>query len=414
MEPSESNKKITNKVTLSELLIWLPALCCMIINFSFSLQPGDESTDTSMGFTLSLFKFLFKDADLEDAALFEGIIRKLAHFSEYAVTGFFTALAVAFDGFKKKLGFFYALFICAAVSVIDEFIQIFVPGRNAAVLDVIIDCFGAVLGAAVLMAAAGAFLKKKGIKQTHGRREFMNFLLDDISFEEAVDKAMSLSEGKKKHYLVTPNADHVMRLNEDPEFLKIYRDADLVTVDGTPLLWIADSIGHPVTERVTGADMLPALCERAAKEGKSVFFLGGAGDTAYLAADKLKEKYEGLNVAGVYVPPMGFEKDEAEMTKAVNAVNDVKPDILFVCLGMPKQEHFIYDNRQRMEFGLAVACGAAIDFAAGTNLRAPEWMRRSGLEWFYRFLQEPGRLFHRYFVVDTGIFLLAWKYRKCI
>ena len=85
---------------------------------------------------------------------------------------------------------------------------------------------------------------------------------------------------------------------------------------------------------------------------------------------------------------------------------------LFVCLGMPKQERFITDNKEKLDCHISIACGAAIDFAAGTNIRAPKWMRNSGLEWFYRFMQEPVRLFHRYFVVDTRIFLLAWKYRK--
>jgi exopolysaccharide biosynthesis WecB/TagA/CpsF family protein len=126
----------------------------------------------------------------------------------------------------------------------------------------------------------------------------------------------------------------------------------------------------------------------------------------------MQEKFRGLNICGYYEPPMDFEGDAKELKKAIRAVNLAKPDIIFVCLGMPKQEKFIYSNKDKMDFHVALPFGAAVDFAAEKSHRAPVWMRKCGLEWFYRFLQEPGRLFHRYFIEDMQIFLLAWKYRK--
>lgn len=407
-------KKAAEKNSIIEKLIWIPAAAAACMILSFSLQPGETSGETSGTVTAFLIDLFGGDAlsiSEDKMALLDGIVRKLAHLSEYAFLSFLTGLAITVNGFKRKLRFAYTAIMCLAVSVSDEFLQIFVPGRNGDLKDVCVDMCGVMI-AALIIYYIGKGLDKRNRKETvHGRRPFMNFYIDDIGFDEAVDRVMEMSK-KGKHYLVTPNADHVMRLSEDPDFLKIYQNADLVTTDGTPLMWIAESQGNPIRERVTGADLLPAICERAAKEGKSVFFLGGAGDTAERAAKNLKEKYKGLDVAGVYVPPMGFEKDKEEVEKAVKAVNDASPDILFVCLGMPKQERFITDNKEKLDCHISIACGAAIDFAAGTNIRAPKWMRNSGLEWFYRFMQEPGRLFHRYFVVDTRIFLLAWKYRK--
>jgi exopolysaccharide biosynthesis WecB/TagA/CpsF family protein len=109
---------------------------------------------------------------------------------------------------------------------------------------------------------------------------------------------------------------------------------------------------------------------------------------------------------------MDFGQDKEEVDKAIKAINARKPDILVLSLGSPKQEKFLYKYKDQMEFGVALPVGAAVDFEAGNVNRAPKWMRSIGLEWFYRFLQEPGRLFKRYFIDDMKIFYLAWKYRN--
>lgn len=149
----------------------------------------------------------------------------------------------------------------------------------------------------------------------------------------------------------------------------------------------------------------------AAKEGHTMFLLGAGEGVAEAAKSKLTQNYPGLKIVGTYSPPMGFERDEKEVEKAIRIVNRKKPQILVVGLGAPKQEKFIYRYRDQMDFHVALPFGAAIDFEAGMVKRAPLWMRKLGLEWLFRFFQEPGRLFKRYFIDDMKIFWLAWKYR---
>lgn len=130
------------------------------------------------------------------------------------------------------------------------------------------------------------------------------------------------------------------------------------------------------------------------------------------AAEKLKGKYPDLQVAGTYSPIYGFEKDEKEIKKVIDIVNDAKPDILFVGVGAPKQEKFIHKYKNELKVPISLGIGAAIDFEAGNIKRAPKWMQKSGLEGFYRFFKEPRRLFKRVFIEDFKIFGLAFKYRK--
>lgn len=415
--PSKKNPVI-------DYIAWVPVVLWIVVIFTFSLQPGEGSENTSLYVTKWILAMIWGNETVTQIPVtdiglkrFDEITRTFAHMNEYIVLGLLLGVMITVNGFREKLRVFYICSMGGCVSLVDEFMQIFVPGRYSEIKDFAIDMAG-VMTAALIWQLCGDIKAKLSTKHshtkesvTHGRRKYMNFELDDVSFDEAADRIMEFAE-EGKHYVVTPNADHVMRLQKDEEFIKIYKEADLVITDGTPLLWIAESLGHPITERVTGADMFPEICRRAAENGKSVFILGGTGGSAESASKKMQEKFRGLNICGYYEPPMDFEGDAKELKKAIRAVNLAKPDIIFVCLGMPKQEKFIYSNKDKMDFHVALPFGAAVDFAAEKSHRAPVWMRKCGLEWFYRFLQEPGRLFHRYFIEDMQIFLLAWKYRK--
>ena len=120
----------------------------------------------------------------------------------------------------------------------------------------------------------------------------------------------------------------------------------------------------------------------------------------------------GINIVGTYAPPIGFEKDTDELEKINSLISEAAPDILVSCFGCPKQEKWIYENYQNYNATVSVCAGATVDFLAGNVKRAPKWMSEHGLEWFYRFLCEPKRLFKRYFVNDVKILRLMWKYRK--
>ncbi len=242
------------------------------------------------------------------------------------------------------------------------------------------------------------------------RIDFMNIKIDNVTMDEALDKIREFIKTRNNAYVVTPNADHMMTLQTDEMFQKVYDEADLILTDGKPLMWIAKFYKTPIKEKISGSDLFPRLCEMSAKEGYTMFFLGAAEGVAAKAKENLEKKYEGLNVVGTYSPPFGFEKDEQELNKIINMVREAHPDILIVGLGAPKQEKFAYTYRDRLQVPVSLGLGASIDFEAGNIKRAPKWMSDVGLEWFYRMIKDPKRLVKRY-LKDFKIFSLAFKYR---
>lgn len=244
------------------------------------------------------------------------------------------------------------------------------------------------------------------------RMNFMNTQVDNLTMDEALEAIDSLITQDKAAYVVTPNVDHIVRLEKDPEFREVYEQADLVLTDGKPLIWISKLYKTPIREKVSGSDLFPRLCALAADQGYRMFFLGAGDGVAAQAAENLTARFPGLQVCGTYSPPMGFENDPGEMAKIENMIRQASPHILVVGLGCPKQEKFIYHNRQRLNVPVSLALGASLDFEAGNKKRAPKWMSDHGLEWLYRMVQEPERMVKRYLVDDLKIAGLAWKYRK--
>jgi N-acetylglucosaminyldiphosphoundecaprenol N-acetyl-beta-D-mannosaminyltransferase len=222
--------------------------------------------------------------------------------------------------------------------------------------------------------------------------------IDNVTLNESVDVIDNMVEQNVKTFVVTPNVDHIVKLESDRDFLRVYQEAGLVLADGNPLVWASHLMGNPLKERVTGSDLFPALCEKASKTKRTVFFLGGLDGVAEKAADNLKEKFPGLEVVGTYCPPFGFDKSKEENDRIVAMINEVRPDILFVGVGAPKQEKWIYNNIKELNINVAIGIGASFDFEAGTIKRASKAYQNAGLEWFWRFSQEPKRLFKRYFV----------------
>lgn len=244
------------------------------------------------------------------------------------------------------------------------------------------------------------------------RVEFMNIEIDNLLMEEVLFEIEKLIKLERNAYVVTPNVDHIVQLQYDNVLKEIYKSANLILADGMPLIWISKLYRKPIKQKISGSDLFPLLCELSAKKGYKMFFLGAAEGVANIAAEKLMKKYDKLNVVGVYSPPIGFEKNSTEVNKIKDIINDAKPDILIVGLGAPKQEKFIYQNRMELNVSLSLGLGASLDFEAGKVKRAPKWMREYGLEWFYRFLQEPRRMFKRYFIDDLKILGLIFKYRN--
>lgn len=243
------------------------------------------------------------------------------------------------------------------------------------------------------------------------RMKFLNIYVDNLSMQEAIERIDQLIINKKPSYVVTPNVDHIVKLEVDSEFQEVYKEADLILTDGMPLIWISKIKKKPIKEKVSGSDLFPEVCKLASQKGYKIFLLGAAEGVAAKAAENLKLKYKKLNVVGTYSPSYGFEKNEDEINKIIDMINEVKPDILAVGLGAPKQEKFLYKFRKKLNVPVSLAIGASIDFEAGNINRAPKWMQKSGLEWFYRLCKEPKRMFKRYLIDDIKIAKLVIKYR---
>ena len=232
------------------------------------------------------------------------------------------------------------------------------------------------------------------------RMKFMNTEIDNLTMKETLNRIDELIKENKNAYVVTPNVDHIIQLERGGKLVEVYKNADLILTDGMPLIWISKWYGTPIKEKISGSDLFPKLCKLASKRGYKMFFLGAAEGVAAQAAENLKKRYEGLQVVGTYSPPFSFEKDEAEMKKIIKMIKDVEPHILIVGLGCPKQELFILHHKDELNVPISLGLGASLDFEAGKVKRAPKWMQMLSLEWFYRLLQDPARLFKRYFVTN--------------
>lgn len=244
------------------------------------------------------------------------------------------------------------------------------------------------------------------------KQPFMAINVNNLTLTETADAIAHFIEEKRKAYVVEVNTDVMIKIEEDAYLRQITNEADLVLVDGQPLVWVAKMYKQPVKEKVSGSDLSLELCRRAAEKGHTLFILGGKDGIAEQAKQRLETQYPGLQVVGTCAPPFGFEKDEKELARIREMISAVRPDIVLACLGCPKQEKWIYENYRDIDAGVFLCAGATVDFLAGNVRRAPAWISRIGMEWFYRFLKEPKRLFKRYFVDDMKIIGLILKYRK--
>lgn len=243
------------------------------------------------------------------------------------------------------------------------------------------------------------------------KQPLLNTYVNNVNMQETVHIINRLIESGKKSYIVAINVDVVMKIEADSYLKEITDNADIVLVDGQPLVWIAKWHKHPVKARISGSDLVPLLCKNASEKGHSIFIIGGKDGIADQAKRNLEKKHPGIYVVGTYAPPLGFEKDAKELDKINKMISEAHPDLLIACFGCPKQEKWIYENYQKYSAKISICAGATVDFLAGNVNRAPRWVSDYGLEWFYRFTQEPKRMFKRYFIDDTKILKLIWKYR---
>jgi len=217
---------------------------------------------------------------------------------------------------------------------------------------------------------------------------------------QALESSMS-GRGGAARIAVTPNVDHLVRLRKNTTLLEKYKMADFIFPDGFPIVASSRLLGKGIKGRVTGADLFPALCTRvAAKKGK-VFVLGGRPGMEAMIEEKLSSKYPELAVRA-YAPSYGFSAESMEGRLAASMVNEFRPDVVFVCLGMPKQEEWAFRYRNEIDAGLVLCVGAALEFDIGLSKRAPKVVQTLCMEWLWRLCMDPARLWKRYLVADMA------------
>jgi N-acetylglucosaminyldiphosphoundecaprenol N-acetyl-beta-D-mannosaminyltransferase len=216
-----------------------------------------------------------------------------------------------------------------------------------------------------------------------------------LTSAEALECIDAMIASRRPHQIVTANVDFLVQARHDCELRRILLEADLVLCDGAPVRWASRLLGNPLPERVTGSDLVPALLAAAETRGHRIFLLGAAPGVAAQAAARIAHRWPRAQVVGHYSPPLAplLEMDHEEI---VRRVRDVRPDVLLVSFGCPKQEKWIAMHLATLEVPVVIGVGATIDFLAGRVRRAPAWMQRSGTEWLFRLAQEPARLHRRY------------------
>lgn len=229
--------------------------------------------------------------------------------------------------------------------------------------------------------------------------ELLNISINNVSMSELL---ANLEQG----VIYTPNVDHLVKLQSDREFFDAYMAADYRTCDSKILYYALKLIGRPVAEKISGSDLFPAFYEyHKNNENVKIFLLGAREGVAAEAQERINAIAGRDIVVGVHSPSFGFEKNEEECQQIIDLVNQSGATVLAIGVGAPKQEKFIYKYRNQFKhIKIFMAIGATIDFEAGNVNRAPKWVSEMGLEWLYRLVSEPRRLWKRYLVEGPAFF----------
>lgn len=217
------------------------------------------------------------------------------------------------------------------------------------------------------------------------RIEILGVGFDNVTLDQAVAEAVRLMHSEGAHYVCTPNPEIVETCQADPEAMEAVRNADLVVPDGIGVVYGAKILGTPLRERVPGIELAQGLMEKMAQGGEKLFLLGAKPGVAEAAAQKLQEKYPGLKIAGTHD---GYFKEDGPV---IEEIRDSGADVVFVCLGAPKQEKWMQHNGEATGAHLLLGLGGCLDVFSGAVQRAPAAFQKLGLEWFYRLLKDPSR-----------------------
>ncbi len=234
--------------------------------------------------------------------------------------------------------------------------------------------------------------------------KILNLEIDNLSEVELLEKLQS-------GVVFTPNVDHLMKLQKDPDFFQAYSICNYKLCDSQIIIHASKFLGTPIKEKISGSDFFPAFYNyHKSNEKIKIFLLGARQGVASKAQININKKIGRDIVVATYSPPFGFEKDEEECQNIVNMINNSGATVLAIGVGAPKQEKWIYKYKEKLPFiKIFMAIGATIDFEAGNVKRSPKWMSEVGLEWLFRMSCEPKRLWKRYLIEDVSFFVLILR-----
>ena len=247
------------------------------------------------------------------------------------------------------------------------------------------------------------------VEATVGKVTILGVDFDNFSMQELLHR---LHRG----IIFTPNVDHLMKLRSDPEFAQVYKKADFKVCDSQIVMYASKFLGKGLKEKLSGSDLFPLFCEHHKhNENVKIFLLGGKEGIAQKARERVNQRIGREIVVGEYSPPFGFERSQEECERIVDCIQVSDANVVAVCLGAPKQEKWIAAYCDRLpNIDIFMAVGAVVDFEAGTKPRAPKYVSELGLEWLYRLVCEPRRLWRRYLLEDIPFvgLVLAEKFRQ--
>lgn len=248
-------------------------------------------------------------------------------------------------------------------------------------------------------------MSRRGTRERASAPEIAGVRIDNVSEAEAVARIDRFIEEGGPHYMVVVNAAKVAAANREESLRSVIEAADLVTADGMSVVWASRLLGRPLKERVTGIDLFDRLVEHAARRNLSVYFLGAKDEAVSRVVERFRALHPRLRVAGYRNGYFGAQESD----RIAEQIRESGADLLFVAMGSPAQEYWISSSLRRTGVRFALGVGGSFDHLSGLARRAPAWMQSAGLEWFYRLLREPRRLWRRYLVGNSVFLWLVLK-----
>lgn len=232
--------------------------------------------------------------------------------------------------------------------------------------------------------------------------DILGVLVDKVNITEAVEKIMEMLSENRPHAVYTPNSEIIMLAYKDEEFKEVLNSADMLTADGIGVVYASKILHNPIEERAAGYDIACGVIEKIAETGHGLYLFGGKPGVAEKAKENIEKQYPFLRVVGTHD---GYF-DESRLPEIIDDINSSGAEILFVCLGAPAQEKWIYNNMHKLKVRVSMGVGGSIDVLAGVAERAPEKWCNMGLEWLYRLLKQPKRFFRMLALPKFGLTVL--------